>query len=86
MLSAQTFDAFATTLRGTAELLEDLFAEGYEYVLLSRLQTDPLEKHFGKYRQMSGGRFLVSLREVQTSENILSAKSDRQASTVGMRV
>ena len=51
-----------------------MFAEGYEYVLLSRLQSDPLEKQFGKYRQMSGGRFLVSLREVQNSENILTVK------------
>ena len=52
-LTSQTFDALITTLRGTAELLEDLFAEGYEYVLLSTLQSDPLEKYFGKYRQMS---------------------------------
>ena len=75
LLSAQTFDAFVTTLRGTAALLEDLFLKEYDYVLIARLQSDPLEKHFGKYRQMSGGRFLVSLCEVQNSETILCIKS-----------
>ena len=44
-------------------------------MLTSRFQTDPLEKHFSKYRQMSGGRFLVSSREVQSSEKILCMKS-----------
>ena len=74
-LTAQTSNALITTLEGTACLLEDLFSEGYQYVLTSRFQTDPLEKHFGKYRQMRGGRFLVSLREVQSSEKILCMKS-----------
>ena len=44
-------------------------------MLTSRFQTDPLEKHFSKYRQMSGGRFLVSSREVLSSEKILCMKS-----------
>ena len=74
-LSAQTTNALITTLKGTASLIEDLFSEGYKYVLNSRFQTDPLERHFSKYRQMSGGRFLVSLREVQSSEKILCMKS-----------
>ena len=52
-------------------LIEDLLQEGYDYVLLARLLTDALERHFSKYRQMSGGRFLVSLLEVSNSERIL---------------
>ena len=74
-LSAQTANALQITLHGTADLIEDLLSDGYNYVLTSRLQTDPLEKHFGKLRQMSGGRFLVSLREVESSLKILSIKS-----------
>ena len=74
-LTAQTSSALITTLEGTVCLLEDLFSEGYQYVLTSRFQTDQLEKYFGKYRQMGGGRFLVSLREVQSSEKILCMKS-----------
>ena len=74
-LSKQTCDALLVTLRCTASLIEDLLSEGYKYVLTARFQTDPLELRFSKYRQMSGGRFLVSLPEVETSERILATKS-----------
>ena len=43
-------------------------------MLTARLQTDFLERRFGRYRQMSGGRFLVALREVLTSERILATR------------
>ena len=74
-LSKQTTQAMVLTLKCTASLIEDLLADGYEYVLTSRFQTDFLELRFSKYRQMSGGRFLVGLREVQNSERILVIKS-----------
>ena len=67
--------AFITTLKCTASLIEELLEEGYGFILLSRLSTDPLERHFSKYRQMSGGRFLISLREAEESERILAMKS-----------
>ena len=60
------------TLNAQASLIEDLLCEGYDFVVPRRLQSDPLEKRFSRYRQMSGGRFLVSLREVLTSERILA--------------
>ena len=44
-------------------------------MLTARFQSDPLERRFSKYRQMSGGRFLVALREVKTSDKILQMKS-----------
>ena len=56
-------------------LVEDLLAEGYEYVMIGRFQSDPLERRFSQYRQMSGGRFLVSLREVISLERILACRS-----------
>ena len=43
--------------------------------MTGRLQSDPIERRFSQYRQMSGGRFLVSLREVLNSERILSCPS-----------
>ena len=55
--------------------MEDLFVEGSEFILTSRLQSDPIERRFCQYRSMSGGRFLVSLREVCTSEKILRCRS-----------
>ena len=61
-LTENTSSALKRTLRCTASLIEDLLSEGYEYVLTSRFQSDPLERRFSQYRQMSGGRFLVGLR------------------------
>ena len=41
-----------------------------------RSQTDPIdERRFSQYRQMSGRRFLVSLRKILNSERILSCRS-----------
>jgi hypothetical protein len=74
-LTAQTSDALRRTLRCHAALIEDLLSSGYDFVLTSRFQSDPLERRYGQYRQMSGGRFLVSLKDVVTSEKILKIKS-----------
>ena len=73
-LTENTSSALKRTLRCTASLIEDLLSEGYEYVLTSRYQSDPLERRFSQYRQMSGGRFLVGLREVNSSEKILKIR------------
>ena len=74
-LSRQTFSALRQTNRVIAELSSDLLSEGYKFVLTGRMQTDCLERRFSNYRQMSGGRFLVSLSEVISSESILKMKS-----------
>ena len=73
-LSKQTFHALITTNNAISDLSCDLIQEGYIYVLTGRFQTDPLEKRFSQYRQMSGGRFLVSLTEIIRSESILYYK------------
>ena len=41
----------------------------------SRFQNDPLERRFGQYQQMSGGRFLVGLTEAISSEKIIKLKT-----------
>jgi hypothetical protein len=74
-LSKQTFNALILTLRSQSMLITDLFADGYQYVRYRQLQSDPIERRFSQYRAMSGGRFLVSLREVQSSEKILKSRS-----------
>ena len=74
-LSAQTSSALIRTLRAQAQLIEDLLDEGYEFVLTARFQSDPQERRFGQYRQMSGGRFLVSLKDTEVSEKILKTMS-----------
>ena len=55
-----------------ADLSCDIIREGFHYVLTGRLQIDPLERRFSQYRQMSGGRFLVSLTEILRSEKIIT--------------
>ena len=44
--------------------------DDHKYILTARLQSDPIERRFSEYRQLNGGHFLVSLREVETSEKI----------------
>ena len=70
-LSKQTFNALICTNQAIADLSTDLLNEGYDHVLTGRLQSDPLERRFSQYRQMLGGRFLVSLKEIYRSESIV---------------
>ena len=74
-LKAQTSSALIVTLRAQAMLIDELLGEYYIYILTGRLQTDPLERRFSQYRQINGGPFLVSLREVLHSERILACRS-----------
>ena len=73
--SKQTFEALQCTLLAHANICQDLFKEGYEFIIMAKFQTDQLKRRFSQYRQMNGGRFLVSLREVVHSENILLCRS-----------
>ena len=73
--SKQTTSALVTTLKCTATLIADLLQEGCAYVLTAQFETDPLERQFSKYCQMSGGRLLVRLREATNNERILALKS-----------
>ena len=74
-LTKQTSHALINTLKRTTSLIRDLLEEDYNYVLTATFQSDPLERHLNKYRQVGGGRFLVSLREVNNSEKILKISS-----------
>ena len=58
-LSKQTSNALIKTLRAQALLVEELLQEDFEYVIMSKLQSDPVERRFSQYRQLSGGNFLV---------------------------
>ena len=69
--SKQTNDALVRILHTQSCLITDLYEEGFIFVIPRRFQIDPLENRVAEYRQMSGGRFLVSLREVKSSEKSL---------------
>ena len=55
--------------------MQELLDEGYEFIFTRRFHSDPLENRFSQYRQMSGGRFLMSLREVLSTGRILTCRS-----------
>ena len=46
--------------------------------MTARFQIDALELRFSRNRQMNNGKFLVSLREIYSSENILFLQSVRR--------
>ena len=50
-------------------------SDGFKFVLTARFQSDAIERRFGQYCQMRGGRFLVGLKDVIWSERILKIKS-----------
>ena len=50
------------------------FLKGYDFRLTSRFPSDPLERRYGQYRQMSGGRFLIGLKDATLSEKITKIK------------
>ena len=54
-----------------SQAMEYLFAEEFEFILTSLLQIY-IRTTFFQHRSMSGGRFLVSLTEVSTSEKNLA--------------
>ena len=74
-LSKLTFDAIVNTLKLQAALTFDLLGEGYWYIISAKFQSDPFEKLFYQYRQMSGGNFLVSMKKVQDIEITLICRS-----------
>ena len=74
-LSAQTSSALQRTLLCQASLIENFLSDGFKFVLTARFQSDAIERRFGQYRQMRGGRFLVGLKDVIWSERILKIKS-----------
>ena len=41
---------------------------GFNYVLLSRLSSDPIEQRFGWYRLLSGSNYFVSVKQIIESE------------------
>ena len=51
--SKQTSNALVRTLQAQALLIDELFHDGYVYVIPRKLQSDPHENRFSQYRQMS---------------------------------
>ena len=64
-LTNQTHTALSHTIHGLLEIIEYCRAElQMNYILLGKFQTDLLEERFGKYRQLSGGHYNISVRQL----------------------
>ena len=50
-------------------------SDGFKFVLTACFQSDSIERRFGQYCHISGGRFLVGLKDVIWSKRILKIKS-----------
>ena len=71
-LSKETFTALQNTCNGLLAVADYCLSKlGLNYVLLGKFQTDCLEARFGQYRQLSGGKYNISLRQIFESEKKL---------------
>lgn len=75
-LTRQTHTALVHTIYGITEIVQYCLTELHiNYVLLGKFQTDPLENRFGKYRQLAGGHYHISIRQLYESEKRLRIRS-----------
>ncbi|XP_040575184.1 uncharacterized protein [Lepeophtheirus salmonis] len=71
-LSPETFHAAYQTSIGLAHLVTYLLDEkNVEFVFLCKINSDPIEKRFGWYRQLSGGNYYISCRQFFEAEKII---------------
>ncbi|KAG0430747.1 hypothetical protein HPB47_022410 [Ixodes persulcatus] len=75
-LTKGTHGALRQTTRALVQITEYCFTElGLNYVLLGKIQTDSLEDRFGKYRQLAGSQYHISIRQPYEGENKLRLQS-----------
>jgi len=75
-LSKETFLALRHTCRAIADCAAFLLdRRGFNYVLLSHLQSDALESRFGWLRQLAGANYYISTRQVVEGDKKIRALS-----------
>ena len=76
-LTQDTFLSLKHTTETIISLIDYVFQtfKDCKYLLLRKFQTDPLEARFGRYRQMSGSCYHVSVSQVLESEKRLKIMS-----------
>lgn len=80
-LSRETFTALKHTTHAISELTKYCITElNFKYILTAKLQTDKLEARFGQYRQLAGGNYNVSIRQIFECEKKIRVMSVLQRS------
>lgn len=85
-LSLETQFSLTHTVTSLLELIKYLLNKCIlKYVLLGKFQNDDIESRFGRYRQMSGGNYHITVTQVLESERRLKSLSliKMMSSTVG---
>ena len=75
-LSNETFKTFRQNSSSIPLLTEYLISEfGLEFILTDKIQSDFLEKRFGRYRQLSGEDYFITERQFLEAEKSIRVKS-----------
>ncbi len=75
-LTEETFLATIQTTKATVEIAKYLLGkEEFQFVLLGSLQSDPIERRFGWYRQLSGANYFVSVKQILEAEKSIRLQS-----------
>ena len=65
----ETFEATIQSCKAASQLAEYLLHDvGFIYVLTAMFQSDPIERRFGWYRQLSGGNYYINVRQIFEGE------------------
>ena len=62
-------------LAGQAKYLLKTYSDLLNYVLLGKIQSDHIERHFGHLREISGGNYWSSVRQFMENEAVIRIKS-----------
>jgi hypothetical protein len=73
-LTRETFIAAKQAAAGLPQLAEYLLTKGLKFVLLGMINSDPLEKRFWWYRQLSGANYYASVRQFLEAEKKIRIK------------
>lgn len=78
-LSHPTFTAVIQSFSALIDLsIYLLERHSFSFVLLGKFQSDPLEGRFGYYRQLSGGNFYISCRQLLQAEKKIRLLNEMQ--------
>lgn len=63
-LTSETFTACILMCQTLSALANHLLNRGFHYVLLGKMSSDQLEHRFGRFRQMSGANYFITVKQL----------------------
>lgn len=85
-LTPQTMIAMISTTKALQGFAKDMLGSAEcEYILLGKCQTDKIEARFGWFRQLSGGNYFISCRQILESDKLIRVRSLVKFSSMDLR-